>query len=138
MRLFAVVRIEREALNHQSILKEIYIYIVMCLEAFHVAFDGDQSLLFSNKVQLFNSSGQHFRVDFFWQIVAIRRAIEFELLLQSFLVEGAFSLAAFATNPFQAVVGKKFQHFFVLLFEAVSFFNNIRQSLLCLIASQCF
>ena len=72
----------------------------MSFETFHVAFDGDQSLLFSNKVQLFNPSGQHFRVDFFWQIVAIRRAIEFELLLQSFLVEGAFSLATFATNPF--------------------------------------
>ena len=40
LRLLAVVRVEGEALNHQSILKEVNVDVGMLFETFHIALDG--------------------------------------------------------------------------------------------------
>ena len=117
--LLAVVGIKRVPLDLKSVLEEKDRNILMLLESFHVALDSGYILFLSYEVQLFDSSGQHFCIDFFWKIITVLGSLEFQLFVYSFLIELALMLAIISTYPFQPVVTKKFEHLVALLFVFV-------------------
>jgi hypothetical protein len=102
--LLTVVGIEWEPFNHEAILEEKDTNIVMLLEAFDVSVESLNLLFLSDEIKLFNSSGEHFSVDFLRQIVAVLRSLKLQLLFDGLLVERTFVLTTLSTNPFEPIV----------------------------------
>jgi hypothetical protein len=102
--LLAVVGIKRVPLDLKSVLEEKDRNILMLLESFHVALDSGYILFLGYEVQLFDSSGQHFCIDFFWKIITVLGSLEFQLFVYGFLIELTLMLATLSADPFQPVV----------------------------------
>ena len=69
--LLGIVRVEWETFDHESVCKEEDRYFVEHFERLHSLPTGNNSLFFSDEVELFYSSGEDLGVDFFGQIVAV-------------------------------------------------------------------
>ena len=138
--MLTVIGVEGEAFDHQSVLEKVDADIVELLEALHVALQGDHALLFGDEVQLFNSPGEDFSIDFLGEVVAEGRTGKFQLFLQGSIVELALRLMLPA-HPLQPVVFEKLEHFFILLLVQITFLLHLLKLLYSIHRSkepQCF
>ena len=72
--LFAVIRIEREPIDHQAILVEVDAHIIMLFEALHIAtcpFERDHHLFLCYEVKFLDSPREYLCVNLFREVVPV-------------------------------------------------------------------
>lgn len=111
-----------KALDDHAVLEKEDLYWIHSFELFHAISIGDDSLFFSDKIELFDPARQNDGINLFWKIISIIGGLVIKVIIDSLFVKFAFLRLTIFSNPFEPVITEELLHFFCPLLVFVSIY----------------